>query len=328
MPNIRVKPRRTIKKAVKSKLVAPANADSLDLVMIGLAALLVVAGFWIGGGGGAAVSALAENNSGVVELDQDGEFMFQNSRGQIMSVAVDQPKNGVRGVAIISNGLGGTKDAADILAFADGMMELGYVAVRFDPTNSVGESEGNLRYALPRNYYQDLQDVANWAKHQSWYRTPLCLIGHSLGALSSMLYVINNDGRADGLVLMSAVVSGKTQAEYLYRRDLDDWTNFLEQLRYMANNSSTPGTVDWANFFIDLAQFDVLSHTNDIKVPVLMIAGEKDQLSPFGSQQMLYNRLNQPKAWYEVAGAGHVFRTKAEIAEVVEVVQNWVEDNL
>src|SRR3989338_5280761 len=114
------------------------------------------------------------------------EFI-KNRKGQKIAVLVERPEN-LKGLAFVMHGLGGFKEQPHIRAIAEAFLESGYTVIRFDTTNTFGESEGNYEDATTTNYYEDLEDVIEWSKNQLWYKEPFALGGHNLGGICSALY--------------------------------------------------------------------------------------------------------------------------------------------
>jgi fermentation-respiration switch protein FrsA (DUF1100 family) len=52
-------------------------------------------------------------------------------------------------------------------------------------------------------------------------------------------------------------------------------------------------------------KYDSLSRVGQLKMPLLVIHGERDRLIPFAEGQALFEAAPEPKAWYLVPGAGH-----------------------
>jgi len=115
------------------------------------------------------------------------KIFIQNRKNQKLAVLVDQPEN-PKGLAFVMHGLGGFKEQPHIKIFAQSFQGAGYIVVRFDATNTFGESDGNYEDATTTNYYEDLEDVIGWAKTQAFYQEPFFLAGHSLGGICVALY--------------------------------------------------------------------------------------------------------------------------------------------
>ncbi|MBT4335499.1 hypothetical protein HOD65_03435, partial [bacterium] len=110
------------------------------------------------------------------------KVIIKNRKGQgivvLLEIAPDQ-----KGLAFVMHGLGGYKEQPHVEVFAKAFLDNNYSVIRFDTTNTFGESDGNYEDATISNYYEDLEDVIEWAKNQEWYQEPFCLAGHSLGGI-------------------------------------------------------------------------------------------------------------------------------------------------
>ena len=52
-------------------------------------------------------------------------------------------------------------------------------------------------------------------------------------------------------------------------------------------------------------KYDSLSKIGQLKMPLLAIHGEQDELIPFAEGQALFEAAPEPKTWYPIPGAGH-----------------------
>jgi alpha/beta superfamily hydrolase len=89
--------------------------------------------------------------------------IIKNRKGQKLAVSIEEASN-QKGLVFIMHGLGGFKEQPHIETFARVFRDNDYTVVRFDTTNTFGESEGNYENATVTNYYEDLEDVINWAR--------------------------------------------------------------------------------------------------------------------------------------------------------------------
>ena len=93
------------------------------------------------------------------------KVVIQNRKGENVVLIINETEN-QKGLAFVMHGLGGFKEQLHIQAMAESFAEKGYTTVRFDTTNSSGESEGKLELATLTTYYEDLEDVIVWARQQ------------------------------------------------------------------------------------------------------------------------------------------------------------------
>ncbi len=252
--------------------------------------------------------------------------IIENRKGQKIVVIID-PAPKQAGLAFVMHGLGGFKEQSHIETFADAFMENHYTVVRFDTTNTLGESDGNYEDATITNYYEDLEDVIKWAKFQSWYEEPFVLVGHSLGGICSALYAEKYPAKVKGVAPISTVVSGKLSYEAHPKQELENW----EKTGWLIEESrSKPGVIKrlkWSHM-LDRLRYDLLPNVNKLIMPVLLIVGENDSSTPLSHQKILYEKLPNKKELHVIKGAPHTFRDKKHLSEIKEIFSNWIKTNL
>ncbi|MDD2225408.1 MAG: hypothetical protein PHP97_04600, partial [Candidatus Shapirobacteria bacterium] len=91
-----------------------------------------------------------------------GKIYIKNRKNQKISVLIEIIANN-KDLVFITHGLGGSKNQPIIEYFAKAFVACDYNIVRFDATNTYGESEGRYEDATTTNYYEDLEDVIFWA---------------------------------------------------------------------------------------------------------------------------------------------------------------------
>jgi alpha/beta superfamily hydrolase len=93
---------------------------------------------------------------------------IKNRKDQDISIIIEKAKN-PKGLIFVMHGLGGFKEQAHVETFSKAFRDNDYTVVRFDTTNTFGESDGNYADASITNYYEDLEDVIEWSKNQDFY---------------------------------------------------------------------------------------------------------------------------------------------------------------
>ena len=257
----------------------------------------------------------------------EDKLFIQNRKGQKIAVLLEwsEPQ---KGLAFVMHGLGGFKEQLHIQTFADAFRVNNFTVILFDTTHTFGESEGLYEDATTTNYYEDLEDVINWARTQSWYKEPFWLVGHSLGGISTALYAERHPEEVKALAPISTVVSGKLSVETKHSRGvLDEWkkTGWL-----IKESESKPGLIKklkWTEME-DRMKYDLLSLADKLTMPVLMIVGDKDQNTPLAHQQILFDKLPGKKELHVIKNAPHTFQTPEHLAEVKNIFDKWIKDNL
>lgn len=251
---------------------------------------------------------------------------IKNRKGEKLVIVVDQTPN-ARGLVFVMHGLGGFKDQKHIVAFADSFKNKDFTVVRFDTTNSFGESGGSYEDATVTNYYEDLEDVIVWVKVQPWYREPFYLVGHSLGSMCIIIYSEKYPQEVKGLAPISTVVSGKLSVEAHGKDYLENWkkTGWREE-----KSESIPGLIKrlkWSHM-VDRLKFDVMPNVKKLTMPVLLIVGDSDHVTPLRHQKMLFDKLSGEKELHIVKNADHNFRGEEyqnNLEKIKQILGEWIE---
>ena len=255
------------------------------------------------------------------------KVFIKNRHDKKIAVVVKQnPKP--KGLVFIMHGLGGFKEQPEIQNDAQVFAENGFIVVLFDATHTFGESEGDYADATTTNYYEDLEDVINWAKTQDWYQEPFWLVGHSLGAFSVALYAEKFPKKVRSLAPIATVISGKISAQSKSERGiLEEWkrTGWL-----IKPSESKPGLIKklkWSEME-DRMKYDLVPEVNKLTMPVLLIVGEGDRGTPYEHQKILFDKLPGKKELHMIKGAHHTFKEPNHLAEIKNIFDKWIKSNL
>ncbi len=245
-----------------------------------------------------------------------------NRRGQQVAVEIDTVE-GQRGLAFVMHGLGGFKEQPQVVAAAEAFREAGITTVRFDTTNTLGESDGKYEDATVTNYYEDLCDAIAWSSAQPWYQEPFFLWGHSIGGMSVTLYAEHNPSKVKGLVPASPLVSGKLNLETYDQGELARWK---EEGFSVSMSRSKPGVekrLKWSHME-DRLRYDLLPLASKLSMPVLIMVGDRDTGTPIAHQQLLYDALPGEKELFVIKGAAHTYRKEEHLLAVREKLIEWL----
>lgn len=110
----------------------------------------------------------------------------RNARGQTIVLTDNHVKPPVESelpAVIITPGFGQT--AADYTAFAHYLAAHRFRVLRYDHTNHIGNSDGELQHTTLRSMQHDLAKVVEFVR-QTWLETPLVVIASDLGARAAL----------------------------------------------------------------------------------------------------------------------------------------------
>ncbi len=250
-------------------------------------------------------------------------MFFENRHGLKISVLVEGSGDEL---VFVMPGYGGFKSQPHIRTIVKAFVDNGFVAVSFDPTHSVGESDGEYEKATTTSYLEDLEDVINWAKDKIWCKEPFFLCGHSLGGISVLLYTEKYYGKVKALAPISTVVSGKLSLENAKEQNLEAFNEWKETGWKIKESKSKPGLIKrspWSHME-DRMKYDVLSDVNKLGIPILLVVGSEDYSTPLKYQQILYDALSCEKELNVIEGAPHTFRKEEHLKELYNFISEWV----
>lgn len=248
------------------------------------------------------------------------KIFIKNRKAQKISMFVEEGKPGSP-LVFVMHGLGGWKDQPHIRTFAEVFLENGFTVVRFDTTNTFGESDGTYEDATTTNYYEDLEDVIAWASKEPWYQEPFWLTGHSLGGMCTAVFAENYPEKVAGLAPTGTVVSGALSRSLYTAEELSDWEHTGWRITQKVPDRIKK--LKWSEM-IDRLRYDLLPRASKLTMPVLLLVGEKDDSCPVKHQRLLFEVLPGPKELEIVSGAPHTFRTSEHLAEAKRLLAAWI----
>ncbi|PIS05335.1 MAG: hypothetical protein COT81_01625 [Candidatus Buchananbacteria bacterium CG10_big_fil_rev_8_21_14_0_10_42_9] len=249
------------------------------------------------------------------------KVFIKNRKNQNLAVIIEEHSS-PKGLAFVMHGLGSFKEQAQIETVAKAFRDADCTVVRFDTTNTLGESDGDFALATTTNYYEDLEDVLKWSTEQDWYQEPFILAGHSLGAICSGIFTQKFPKKVKALALLSAVVSGKLSAE-ASASEVKEWEAKGWQLRESRSKPGTPMIkLPWSHM-VDRMRYDLLPQAKKLTMPVILIVGDEDETTPVKHHKILYKALPGKKKLEVIIGGSHGLRGPA-LPELYEICLQWI----
>jgi pimeloyl-ACP methyl ester carboxylesterase len=197
---------------------------------------------------------------------------------------------------------------------AEGLTEEGYAVLRFDATNGIGESEGDIYNCTVTGYLQDGAAVLDYANRQpSLDFSRLAIFGTSMGGLVATL-LAERDARVRFLIPHSPALNWHILKEH---PDLTGWQEG-EWLEFISKSKGKRFKVGF-DLYTDGLQYDAYRELSKLKIPKLFLHSEKDEAIPLAFSQKAYRLASPPKKLIVVPGATH---NPSE----VEVIQRFVRE--
>ncbi|MBP5216085.1 MAG: alpha/beta hydrolase [Alphaproteobacteria bacterium] len=232
---------------------------------------------------------------------------IKNSDGQSLCVQIFEPdiKQKQPKLAVICHGITGYKEQDVIEQTSKTLINCGYTVVTFDCRNSRGESFNNCSCATLSSMADDLQTVISWLQTQVLYIEPFLLAGHSLGGSVVLDYAQKHTQVVSHLILLSTIFDGN---EFL--QNLKKYTpEFLHQLKnggIIRSRNQTDCFLD-DSFLQNLKTYDLYQNVPALKMPLLIIGGDKDTASDIKSNERFYSAVQSKKQLRILPNCSHIY---------------------
>ncbi len=234
-----------------------------------------------------------------------------SSKGKLSAV-INYPKNETKNLAILCPGYLDSKDYKHLVGLAKVLSEEGYTVVRFEPTGT-WESEGDISDYTTTQYLEDIKNVLEYMLSQTSYKHIL-LGGHSQGGQVSILYAARD--KRISLVLAIMPSSKNIMASQRYK----DWERKGVSISYRDLPDNKDKKKEFQVPFShvgDREKYDVMGDVKRIKIPIIIVAGELDDICLPEHVKEIFDKANQPKKFVTISGIGHDYRHNSKEVELV-----------
>ena len=241
------------------------------------------------------------------------------SHGKKLAAVIHYPKEQTDRLAILCPGFLDTKDYPHLVKLADALTAQGYTAIRFDPVGT-WESDGDISDYTTTQYLANVKNILAYMRNRENY-THVLLGGHSRGGFVAIFYAAQDPKVSAVLGIMPPYNLLRTKREERDRKWKEDGFNISK--RDVPGGGEKEFRVPYSNME-DAKQYDVLSEVSKLRVPLILVAGEKDNLIPPEEVQKIFDNANEPKKMIVMKGIGHDYRRNPEEIETVnsEIIES------
>lgn len=241
------------------------------------------------------------------------EKIFIKSNKGNLAIAIHG--NGSK-LIVICPGKLDSKDYPHLIDLAERFSQIGYTAVRMDPTGT-WESDGSDDDFTTTQYLQDVKAIIDHMLQDRAY-DQIIIAGHSMGGYISLLATTMDERITGAIAIMSPYAlnrPGNTEK-------LEEW----EQVGFRVSKRDIPNSNEFRFYKLpyahakDRLQYNILERKAGIKVPVLLVSGEKDDKVKANDVKKLYDELNTRKEYLEIEGVGHDYRKRRDEIEKVNTL--------
>lgn len=244
----------------------------------------------------------------------------KNRNNLNMVVRVSKPEKANK-LAIIQHGFSGSKDEKHLVILENKLIEKGYTVINFDATNSVNESQSSTSGITFTSHYNDLEDIINWAKQQSWYKEPFTLSGHSMGATSITLFAQEYPKLVNLLIPLS--LAWGRGSSFKLQKDPNDIKHWQETGIFLKHTTrqKEPYKVPYS-FLEDLETYDFIKNIDKITAKTILVIGDDEHKVRLDDNKEIFEKLTCEKELIILPNVPHAIAKKPEHEELYKQVLN------
>lgn len=207
--------------------------------------------------------------------------------------------SGKKGVIFLHGFTGNKEEWGRFSKISEKLAQDGFLVLRFDFSGN-GESEGRFEESHYGKETNDALSAIEFMKKQGC--ASIGLYGHSMGGAVAILAATKTKVNAVAVTAAASLPDPALLAQYAH-----DWVNKELPQDFLENVAST----------------NVMAAARELKVPLLIIHGDKDTIVEVNASKQLYAHANEPKSLVIVAGADHDFAHPHEAQRAIEKITEW-----
>lgn len=251
------------------------------------------------------------------------KFTLLNQKGQKIVGVINRPDtSGKWPLVILCHGFKGYKEQNQFVYLAEGLVENDFGVLRFDFTNGIGESEGDIFNITVGHYVEDLESVYQYAQNlPNIDKNKIIIYGTSLGGMETLLFTANHP-EIQSLILHEPLV--KPAVVHTTEVNLKKWK---EQGYWIFHSRSKNKDYKVGyQYYEERKNYDMFQVAQKVKLPTLILhAPEAKRLLYKDSQELLKN-LTKESQIYPLPGVPHSPETREQMGLIKEKIMNWIKN--
>lgn len=257
---------------------------------------------------------------------QSATHTLANRHDEQMSVSLTYPDHTPVGMAVLQHGLAGSSDHPLMQALARTFAEAGYTVLNLDCTNSLNESDGDLKDFTIKRHYEDLEDCLEWAAGKEFYKVPYIVAGHSMGGFSILHHAAHYPVLTSAALAIAPVTSGvnllNAWREYS-GEEYEQWQRegYLEKVS-MAD-PGRKGHVPW-EAWKEWLLHTLYPLTPDLTMPTCFIHAQDDIRIPPDHLERFIRHVPDPKTYNVLDAGGHSFEDQPQREQLMDTIKAWL----
>lgn len=245
------------------------------------------------------------------------ELTLTNRHGKRLLSTLRLPSGEVRDTALVLHGLAGWREQSTVVTMAEALTQSGYATLTFDGADCLRGPDASFPNATTTGFLEDAEDVITYMKEESWFKGPLILAGHSLGALVATRLERLRPGTATKLLLVApAICWYKDRSGKFLKR-----IHFLSrQVRAMRKKGVLMPI--YPKWILDYVSYDIRKDAPHCLCPTFIISAGDDLTVARAVEHEKLATLFPNARHTTIADATHTFMGNEQ--QLTQTIQEWV----
>lgn len=242
--------------------------------------------------------------------------IFKNNRGENLWGVLSFPaKKKKFPFLILAHGFAGTKSQPKFVQIGRKLAKEEIGVLRFD-FSGCGDSEGDFKKLSIQQQVSDLKCAYEFlVKRSNVQKEKIGFLGYSLGAVAVSLFQVKNPV-AKTLILLAPALNQKELIKIWYKKqEIEKW----KRKKYL----DTPKGRIGIRYLREAKDYSFI--VSKIKVPTLILHGEKDEDLPLKFSEKIFSLLpSNLKKMVVIKGADHHFESDSAKREIIKIISKWL----
>lgn len=245
---------------------------------------------------------------------------IRTGRGYTIALtAVVPARSRAQPLVVVCHGIGVDSKKPLIGSIRDALLRDGYGVVQFDFAGH-GQSGGGIQQRLVGMFIRDLSTVIDWlAEKNISNQEGVVVVGHSIGALTALLYAGSRPTRLRAIALIGCNARSKKKFKELLARKVLRF----ERTYWVVGRAKVA-----RSFWTERNRYEPRLHAGKIRVPVLLMCGSKDVTNPPRESRLLYQWIRTRKKLAIIPGTDHYFKSEQSRLRAARVIQTWLKSGI
>ncbi len=249
-------------------------------------------------------------------------FEVRNNHGLLIKGLVNLPladRKELPPPILLLHGFKGFMRMPMLSLLAESLVKLGYAVYRFDATNGLGESAGDIYDCTVTQHLADARTVLDCVVEQENLDLErLAVFGTSMGGLIATL-LVEEDARVKRLITHSPALDWNILRKH---PDLTSWCEG-EWMEFMSKSKGRKIKVDF-NLLTDGIKYDPYPGLARLNIPKLFLHSGSDEAIPLSFSERAYKEAVSPKKLVIIPGATHNLTDQSFINQMVTAIHTFL----